>query len=274
MEKTILITGFTSGIGKATAYALLHEADHLLLVCRNKELGEQVIHSFRSLHPKAQLHLYVADLAVLQQVKVLTDKLIHQWPHLNLLINNAGTFVPNFQTTEDGLEKTLATNYFGPVLLTYGLLPLLKNASDASVINVVSEAAQKGALPKQQPHPYQAMAAYCNSKLYLLMFTITLSQQLASSGIKVHAIHPGGVNTNFGKNVTGLTGFIFRWLGFMMRTPEQGADTLIWMALNPPIQTGQYYIDRKPAPIPEPCKDAIQLNTIWQYTQTTLRNFL
>lgn len=268
MDNITLITGFTSGTGKATAQAMLTQPGHLLLVCRNRQLGSEVIHAFQKLRPKATLHLYTANLASMHEVKHLAITIRNQWPHLNLLINNAGTFSPTFQVNAEGLETTIATNYFAPFLLTLELMPLLQQAATAGVINVASEAAHKGMMPLNGK--YNAMQAYCNSKLYLLMFTVALAQKLKSSPIKVNAMHPGGVNSNFGKNVTGITGLIFRWLGFMMRTPEQGADTIVWLTNPDHSDTGNYYINRTPVAMPALCSDEKSLTALWEYTLNVL----
>lgn len=266
--KTALITGFTSGMGLVTATALAPNYA-LILVCRNLQKGELVLSQIKQQYPNLVAQIYVADLSVMKSVKQVADEIKQQHTKIDVLINNAGLFIPTQQTSADGFELTLANNHLSYFLLTNQLLPLLQNALKARIINVASEA---GKIGKYEPHninlenSFSGMQAYCNSKLFNIMFTYELAQKLEANSITVNAMHPGGVNTNFGNNVTGLVGFVFKKLGFLMRTPKQGADTIIWLATSPDAEgkTGLYFKDRKPIKSNKVSYDKQACSQLWE----------
>lgn len=276
--KTALITGFTSGIGKATAEALLAQYE-LILVCRNKEKGELVIKQFLQHNPNAKLHLFVADLSSVKEVNTLAKNIIEKFAKIYVLINNAGLFIPQKQLSIDGYELTLATNHLSAFQLTNALLPLLKNSNEARVINVASEAHRVGKLnwdDMHLNHRFSGIRAYGNSKLYNIMFTYELAQQLNHTNITVNAMHPGGVNTSFGKNVTGFTSFLFKQLGFLMRSAEKGAETVIWLAQSNEIKgtTGKYFKDKKAIHSSNESYKRNNQSKLWQLSEQMVNNAL
>ncbi len=276
--KTALVTGFTSGIGKATAKALLTQYE-MLLVCRNKQKGEEVIKAFLADNPSAKLHLFVADLSSVKEVNNLVRNIKEQFSKLHILINNAGLFIPQKQFSVDGYELTLATNHLSAFQLTNGLLPLIKNANDARIINVASEAERMGKINWDDinlNNQFSGIRAYGNSKLYNIMFTYELAQRLGQTQITVNALHPGGVNTNFGKNVTGFTGFLFKQLGFLMRSAEKGAETVIWLALSNEVKgiTGKYFKDKKTIRSTDASYSKSNLSKLWQLSEEMITKAL
>ncbi|TAE79635.1 MAG: SDR family oxidoreductase [Bacteroidetes bacterium] len=276
--KTALITGFTSGIGKATVKSLLTEYE-MILVCRNKEKGINTINEFLSYTPHAKLHLFVADLSSIKEVNALCSNIKAQFSKLDLLINNAGLFIPQKQLSADGYELTLATNHLSAFQLTNALVPILINAKESRIINVASEAHKIAKLDWNDmnlTNQFSGIRAYANSKLYNIMFTYKLAEQLKDSQVTVNAMHPGGVNTNFGKNVTGFTGFLFNQLGFLMRTPEKGAETIIWLATSNNIKgvTGKYFKDKKAISSLAASYNQDNLNKLWALSQEMINNIL
>jgi retinol dehydrogenase-14 len=276
--KTALVTGFTSGIGKATAKALLMHYE-MLLVCRNKQKGEEVIKAFLADNPSAKLHLFVADLSSVKEVNNLVATIKEQFSKLHILINNAGLFIPQKQLSVDGYELTLATNHLSAFQLTNGLLPLIKNANDARIINVASEAERMGKINWDDinlSNQFSGIRAYGNSKLYNIMFTYELAQRLGQTQITVNALHPGGVNTNFGKNVTGFTGFLFKQLGFLMRSAEKGAETVVWLALSNEVKgiTGKYFKDKKTIRSTDASYSKSNLSKLWQLSEEMITKAL
>lgn len=266
--KTALITGFTSGMGLITAKALAPNYK-LILICRNADKGERVLAELKQENATIVAQVYVADLAVMKSIKQVADEIKQHHTQIDVLINNAGLFIPTQQSSADGFELTLANNHLSYFLLTNQLLPLLQNAPKARIVNVASEA---GKIGKYEPdninlqNGFSGMQAYCNSKLFNIMFTYELANKLIETNITVNAMHPGGVNTNFGNSVTGIVGFTFKKLGFLMRTPEQGADTIIWLATSPEVEgkTGLYFKDRKPIKSNKVSYDKQACSQLWQ----------
>lgn len=276
--QTALITGFTSGIGKATAKSLLTEYE-MILVCRNKMRGQEVITEFLAEYPHAKLNLFVADLSSIKEVSNLAKNILTHFNKLHLLINNAGSFIPKKQLSADGYELALATNHLSAFQLTNALLPILINANESRIINVASEAHKIAKLDWNDmnlTHQFSGIRAYGNSKLYNIMFTYKLAEQLKHSQVTVNAMHPGGVNTNFGKNVTGFTGFLFNQLGFLMRTPEKGAETIIWLATSNDTKgvTGKYFKDKKAISSIAASYDQDNLDKLWALSQEMINNIL
>ncbi len=269
--KTALISGFTSGMGLVTAKALAPNYE-LILIGRNAQKCEQVVAALRAQTPSVKAHVYIADLSSMKSVKQVAEQIKQAHTKIDVLINNAGLFIPTAQTSADGFELTLANNHFSYFLLTQELMPLLKNATNARIVNVASEA---GKIGKYEPdninltQGFSGMKAYCNSKLFNIMFTYELARKLKDTTITVNAMHPGGVNTNFGNSVNGFVGFLFKKLGFLMRTPEQGADTIIWLATAPEVegQTGIYFKDRKPIRSNQTSYNAQYCEQLWQQTE-------
>ncbi len=248
--KLAIVTGANSGIGKATAKALMLQGNEVILICRNKERGEQTLSELKTLKPDARLHLYLCDLSSIKDVRHISDEIRRVFTKIDILVNNAGSYFSSRKESVDGHELTFATNHLGAFQLTNQLLPLLKNAESARIINVSSEAHMMSVFNPDDlelKHTYSGKLAYANSKLYNILFTYGLAERLKHTRISVNAMHPGGVNTNFGKHVDGLLGLAFRWLGWLMRTPEKGAETIIWLATSPEATpyTGKYFLDKK-----------------------------
>lgn len=246
--KTAIVTGATSGMGRVTIFALAQQGYEVIAVCRNAKKGQELVQALQQ-HVKTPVHLCVCDLSSVKDVKQLADDLVERFTKIDVLVNNAGRFIATEEQSVDGYELTLATNHLSYMQLTLRLLPLLKKSDQARVVNVASEASRLGRVtPNLTPASYSGMKAYCNSKLYNIMFTYRLAAQLQDSNVCVNALHPGGVNTNFGSSVDGITGLVFRWLGRWLRTPEKGAETIIWLASSEEAgnYSGEYFKDKKP----------------------------
>ena len=249
-NKVCLVTGANSGIGKVTAQALSAQGATLLMVCRNRQKGEMALEAIKTHSKNDGVQLFVADLSSQADIRRLAAEIQTRTPRIDVLVNNAGGINPTRTLTKDGFETTLAVNHLSHFLLTNLLLESLKASSAPRVVNVSSQAHQIGTINFDdlglQKH-YNAMKAYAQSKLANILFTYELARRLSDQKIMVNTLHPGAVNTNFGKNLDGIAGFFFRSCGFLMRTPERGAETVIWLATAPELNgvTGKYFSDKK-----------------------------
>jgi retinol dehydrogenase 14 len=249
--KTVLITGATNGIGKAAALELAKQGATVVIVGRDRAKTESVAGEIRSNSGNKNVEFLLADLSSQASVHKLADDFKARHSRLEVLINNAGGFFDTRKTTVDGLEYTFAFNHLGYFLLTHLLLDVLKPSTPSRIINVSSSAQALARLnfdDLQSQKNYGGFAAYSVSKLTNVMFTYELAKRLKGTGVTVNTLHPGVVKTNFASDSSGFMGFFFglvkRFAGI---TPEQGADTVVYLATSPEVKdvTGKYFHKRK-----------------------------
>lgn len=248
-DRICLITGFTSGIGKATAFGLAGKGATLILICRDKAKGEEVIKEIKNKTGNSNLHLYIADLSSQKEIRRVATEIKEQHPVIDVLINNAGGINEKHELTEDGIELTFAVNHLAYFMLTLLLLDNVKSSGYARIINVASDAHQFSKLDfddLNSTNSFNPMKVYGMTKLANIMFTYEMARKLNDTHVSVNAMHPGGVNTNFGKNMKGVAGAYFRLSPFS-RKPEKGAETVIWLASSPEVEgvSGKYFMDKK-----------------------------
>lgn len=248
--KVALVTGGTSGIGKATATALAAMGADVIVVGRNPERGEEAVREIRA-RSGGRVDLALYDLGVQSRVRALAEEFRRRYDRLDVLVNNAGLVQSRRTETPDGLETTFAINHLAPFLLTNLLLDVLKDSAPSRIVTVSSEAERWGNMDfddLQSRKKYRGFPVYGMTKLANIMFTYELAERLEGTGVTATCMHPGGVATRFGRNNGGPMALFFRAAKPFMRTPEQGADTLIWLASSREVEgvTGRYFADRKP----------------------------
>ncbi len=254
--KNCLVTGSTSGIGFIAAKELALNGWHMILHARNKEKAEQTKQQIIQETGNQNVDILLADMSSLDQVKKAASELKESLDHLDILINNAGLILGSErQLSEDGYEQTIAINHLAPFLFTAELFDLLEKSNEARIINVASEA-YRAAAPDFQDfnmeQSYSGWKAYGNSKLYNIMFTEELAERAKSySNILAYSMHPGTVATNFSQSAGGLTSLVFKLIRPFISTPEQGAETIIYLATEEhiPAYSGAYFINKKPAKV-------------------------
>lgn len=243
----ILVTGASSGLGRATTLALAEMGASVIAVVRDREKGEALQQAVRD-RCGATVQLEYADLASLAQTVALARRLLARDMPLHALINNAGALFNQRQVTDEGLEKSFALLLASPFMLTELLLPLLQKCGKGRVINVVSggmytQAVHPDDLNYEQ-EPYDGPKAYARAKRGLLDMTRWWAQQPAHQSVVFHAMHPGWADTQ--AVADSLPGF-YRTLQPWLRTPEQGADTIVWLAAaaEPLTCNGEFWLDRR-----------------------------
>ncbi len=270
--KTVLITGGTSGIGKAAAVALAAMGAKVVVVGRNPERGEAALEEIREQGHSDSVELILADLCVQSEVRRLAETFLARHDRLDVLANNAGLVQSRRTETPDGIETTLAINHLAPFLLTNFLLDRLKESAPSRVITVSSEAQRWGSMDfgdLQSRRKYRGFPVYGMTKLANIMFTYELAERLKGTDVTANCLHPGGVGTNFGKNNGGPMALFFRAAKPFMRTPEQGADTLIWLASSPEVEgvSGKYFSDREEIEAQEIANDPEARRTLWEMSE-------
>ena len=255
--KICLVTGSTNGIGRATAQALAQMGATVVIVGRNAPKTAQLVGEIRATSGNKNVDSLLADLSSQQEIQRLANEFKNKYSHLHVLLNNAGGTFRTRQLSVDGIEMTFALNHLAYFLLTNLLLDTLKASAPARIINVSSGAHKGGKIDfdnLQGERSYSSFGPYGNSKLANILFTTELARRLEGTGVTVNALHPGLVSTGFGKN---NPGFLMKIMGAVIplvaRSPEKGAETSIYLAASPEIQsiTGKYFVDCKvtqPAP--------------------------
>jgi NAD(P)-dependent dehydrogenase (short-subunit alcohol dehydrogenase family) len=270
--KTVLITGGTSGIGKAAAVALAAMGAYVVVVGRNPERGEAALEEIKARSHSESVELMLADLSVQAEVGRLAGEFQERHDRLDVLANNAGLVQSRRTETAEGIETTLATNHLAPFLLTNLLIARLKESAPSRVITVSSEAQRWGKMDfedVQSTRKYRGFPVYGMTKLANIMFTYELAERLKGTGVTANCLHPGPVGTNFGKNNAGPMALFFRLGKPFMRSPEQGADTLVWLAVSPEVEgvSGKYFSDRKEIEAKEVAHDPAARRTLWTISE-------
>jgi retinol dehydrogenase 14 len=249
--KTVLITGGTSGIGKATALGLAGMGAHIAITGRDRRRAEEVAGEIRA-GGGAQVDVFVADLSSQSELRRLADEVLRCLPRIDVLVNNVGGYWRNQHVTADGLEHTFAVNHLAPFLLTNLLLDRLKQNASARVVTVASNMQAVGRIhfdDLQGARSYSGARAYNQSKLANVLFTYELARRLQASCVTANALHPGVVRTSFGVEDAGRVQRLFTPLMKpLMKNPTQGAATSIRLAWAPDLErtTGRYFAGGKP----------------------------
>lgn len=249
--RTVLITGASSGIGRETARALAQGGAAVLTVSRPGGEGDALAARLRR-ETGAAVHFFPADLSHLAEVRRVAQEVRARYGQLDVLLNNAGAFFSERQTTADGFERTFALNHLAYFLLTHLLLEPLLAGPNARVINVSSQAERFGRIHLDDPmltRSYNGWKAYSQSKLGNLLFSYELARRLADTRVTVNALHPGGVATGFGSGNGGVGALFLKLAQPFFRSPEEGAKTSIHLAASPEVEgiSGRYFMDSKPA---------------------------
>lgn len=273
--KTVLITGGTGGIGKASAVGLAALGARLVIIGRDRRRTEDAADEVR-LRGGGQVDGFVADLSAQADVRRLAADVLRHCPRIDVLINNVGGYWNSRHITADGLERTFALNHLAPFLLTNLLLDQLRHNAPSRVITVSSHAHVGGRIDfddLQAEQGYSGSRAYDQSKLANLLFTYELARRLdrdsrpGRPSVTANALHPGVVNTSFGaEDPAGVQRLIVPLLRPLMKTPARGAATSIQLAcaLDFDHVTGRYFAGGKPKRSSPGSYDQAVAAQLWQ----------
>jgi NAD(P)-dependent dehydrogenase (short-subunit alcohol dehydrogenase family) len=249
--RTVVITGGNTGLGFEAARILAEAGAAIVLACRDPARGAAAAARIRDTAPQARVDLVRLDLASLASVREAADQLRASYPAIDLLINNAGGVNPRYQRTEDGFERTLATNHLGPFALTGLVLDRLLPVPGSRVVTVSSIGHRRGVInfdDLQADRGYRSQQAYFQSKLSNLLFTYELQARLAAAGTATIAVaaHPGNARTEFGRDMSRVVRIamsprlrVLTW--WLMQSPQVAALATVRAATDPGARGGDYY---------------------------------
>jgi len=272
-DKVCIVTGANSGMGKILATSLANQGATLIMVCRIREKPQVAWEEIRGKTKNPNIELMVTDLSSQKEIRTLAEKIKLKYPQVHVLINNAGCMNFGYSETIDRIETTFATNHLAYFLLTNLLLDNLKSAHHARIINVASDAEKSGILDFEDlnmKNNYSCFKAYSQSKLANLLFTYELARRLKNTNITVNCVHPGLVpNTKLGKGSKIFANFIASVPPELLRTPEQGAETTIWLASSPEVEgiTGKYFSEKKEISSSPQSYDLDKAKKLWDISE-------
>jgi retinol dehydrogenase 12 len=233
MKKIALITGANSGIGLATAKGLAAADFDLILLVRSKQKAESAQNEILQQYPNAKIDIEIADLEDISSVINATENIKKRYTQIDRIINNAGYSPDSIEYTKDGYEKSFVANHLGHFALTNGLIDLVEASGEGRVINVSSGGYIFGKFDRmftKNNADLSTMKAYGDGKLANILFTKGIFERMKGKSVTAYSLHPGVVNSNFGKNFTGFSKFITNLFRFLMITPEKGAKTSLFLA--------------------------------------------
>lgn len=257
MNRTIVITGGSSGIGAAAARELRRQGATVAITGRSEETA-RLANEIGADH-------FIADFARFCDVQSLAEKLLAKYPRIDVLANNVGAIVSQRQVTEDGHEKTFQVNHLSGFLLTWLLRERLE-ASGAAVINTSSGAHQMGRIDfddLENARAYGPWRAYGTAKLENILHASELDRRFR--GVRGVSFHPGVVATGFAREGSSLTRSFYKGIlaKMFMLSPEKGADTLVWLATSADWTPGGYYEKRKLAKKSRAARDPELARRLW-----------
>ena len=269
-DKVCVVTGATSGIGKATATALARLGATVVLVGRDRGRTEAAAAEIRS-GSASPPRVEIADLASLEQVRGLAERLAGL-ERIDVLINNAGLVLRERRITPDGFEHVFELNHLAPFLLTNLLLPKLTASAPARVVTVASDAHSAARLDLSDPNlerGWDSWRSYANSKLANILFTRELARRLDGTGVTANCAHPGVVRTGFGSEAKPLLKLGITIARPFMLSPERGADTIVYLASSPDVadQTGGYYVKRQRREPSAAARDDAAARKLWEISE-------
>jgi NAD(P)-dependent dehydrogenase (short-subunit alcohol dehydrogenase family) len=272
----VLLTGATRGIGRAAAIELANRGAELALVGRDAERVRETAEEARAAGGGAPVHEHVADLAQMDEVRRLAAEVLDRYPRIDVLANNAGAMFTSRRETDDGFEQTFALNHLAPFLLTQLLADRLRESAPARVVTTASDAHKAGLVDlddlQWSNRPFASMRVYGTTKLCNILFTRELGRRAEGSGVTSACFHPGVVRTGFGKNDGILWRAAVTVASPFLRSPERGARSLVWLALDPAAAqlNGVYVEDEKVVtPSAQACDDALAA-AVWGASERLL----
>ncbi|XP_050701453.1 retinol dehydrogenase 12-like [Eriocheir sinensis] len=280
--KTVVITGASAGIGKEAAKDLVSRGARVIMACRNVEKAERAAAEVRVYaRGKGEAVVRQLDTSDLASVRSFAARILKEEEKLHVLINNAGIFGPSTrQVTQDGLELTMATNYYGHFLLTNLLLGLIKRSAPSRIVILTSDTHDQvkklnpDCLNFEHDH-YSSVAAYGQSKLCNILFTFELTNKLQGTGVTANCVHPGSVSTEifYKGDVTWLLWISGKIIYLIGKDATLGGQTVVHAAVSEELEgvTGKYLVDCKEAKTTDLALSRKLAKQVWEASEVDVK---
>lgn len=264
-----MVTGATSGIGEVTARVLAEKGAVVIVVSRNPDKCKRVTEDIKQKSGNPEVDYLAADLSSQVEIRKLVEGFEDRYQRLDILVNNAGSFFFKRQESVDGIEMTLALNHLNYYLLTNLLLERIKASTPARIVNVASGShigARIDFDDLEMRRNYSGLRAYGRSKLANILFTYELARRLDGTGVTANTLTPGFVATNIGMDNNWLVRTVKTLVNFFAKSPEEGAQTSIYLASSPEVErmSGKYFVDCKPVPSDAVTYDLTLAKRLWE----------
>jgi len=273
-NKTVMVTGATSGIGMAVTQQLTDLGATVIGVGRSLEACQRTRRAIQNGHQQDQVSFQRADLSSQRQICALADRVKEKYHKVDVLINNAGTFTNWYESTEDGYETQFAVNHLAPFLLTLELLPLLQAAPAARVLTVSSKSHRGTSIQwgnVMLRRKYKPLLAYKQSKLANILFTREFNRRFGeNAGVRAFAIDPGLVNTNIGlKHSNGIARWVWEKRSARGISPQESAANIVFVALDASVDEAEadYWKNRKPAKTSRYARREYEAAKLWALSE-------
>ncbi len=271
--KRVIITGATGGIGLAAARELARRGARLSIVARSEARAAAATDRIVAAGGTGtEVEVLSADLGSQASIRRLAQEILARHPRIDVLINNAGAINSSRRLTEDGRELSWAVNHLAPFLLTTLLLDRIRASAPARIITTASGAHRGARIPFDDVDAvrgYRGFGRYGETKLANILFTAELARRLEGSGVTATCLHPGFVATGFNRNNGPLMAFGMTVARPFARSPERGADTLVWLAdsAEAPSEGGVYYANRKRVTPSPAARDMASARRLWELSE-------
>ena len=266
--KTIVATGATSGIGEVAVLALAGLGARIVFVARDEARAQATMRKLDAKAPGLGHRVHLADLSSMAETRKLGAAIAASEPRIDVLINNAGALFSHRRVTSEGLELTFALNHMAYFVLTEALRDTLIASAPARIVSTSSAAHQGASLDfsdLQSAKGYRGFNVYGRSKLANILFTRELARRLAGTGVTANCLHPGAVATRFGDSSGGMVGLLLPVLRLFFISPDEGADTIVYLASSPEgaEATGAYFVKRKITEPSAAARDDVAAKRLW-----------
>ena len=273
--KRVLITGATNGIGLAAAEGLAARGAEIAIVARSEARAKESAERDQGAGSGGPVDVFMADLSRQADVRRLAAEALARYPRLDVLVNNAGAVYAKREVTQDDIELTWAVNHLAPFLLTTLLLDRLLAGAPARIVTTSSDAHKPARIPFDDLNAERSyrMSRYGQTKLANILFTAELGRRLAGTGVTANCFHPGLVATGFNRNNGPLMRLVNTVVKPFARSPEKGAETLIWLVDSPEAsdEQGGYFVDKRRVAPSAAAQDMDAARRLWEASEQQLR---
>lgn len=271
-NKLCVITGANSGIGFETAKALARKGAYLVMVCRNEDKAETARQEIIEETSNPGIDIVLCDFAIQAEIRNAAEEIKKNYKKIDVLINNHGFLASEREDTVDGLEKTFAVNHIGYFMFTNLLLDMIKAADQGRIVSVASGAHRAGEFDPeniQLDNNFTPWKAYGNSKLFNILFTRELANQLVDTNVTANCLHPGVVATNFAQSGSWIMRTLFTIGKPFFVSPKKGAETTIYLATSEKVKevNGAYFRNKKVATPSKDARDDEAAKQLWDISK-------